>query len=414
MNRNYRRYSSNVDAFNWARKQRGAEDYYGLNLSINLRGMNLPEINFEKVNLSDADLNGANFEGANLRKANFDYTFAGNTVFRNADLRECSYLYKLNACGANFENADLRGTNFRPSQNDGGYDFYIRKLLRTAHFSGTKITSEQREQLIAWFGVPESDFESRFLIVPRGKYRHGPNSYFYEKGQEAYEQAKEERRIFTEKLNGNTLKFAIVPVQGNEDLYHRGGYAFSLCRSLPIMEALLGSQEARYKGKWLYFVFDDVPEQFREFAAVHEFGERVGGSHKEAIIMEFERARSKGMLDDYLAWMVAEHSDKLIGDAVYTFAKEGMGRLPRQVIEATESVMPKSVRAWKRKQETEKNGLPFDIWKLAWKGLLDDEIVSGLVRKGYDVAASLVEYWKEQMEIPNYKAIQKLTYLEPR
>ena len=415
MRRNYRNYSNNIDAFNKAR-QGWTQGFHGqrLNLDgINLERANLKEINFEQVRLWKASLDNVDFEGANLRGAVFDYTSADEANFRNADLRDCIYLYKLGAYNANFENADLRGAEFRIMPEKCTYDDNLRELLETAHFSGTKITPEQREQLVAWFRIPEDSIERKFIVVPRGQYRHGPNDYFLEKGREAHEKARKEGRIFTEKLNGDTLEYAVVSVQGNEDIRDHAGYAFSLVRTSDLLAGLLGSQEARYRGDWLYFVFDDVPEQFREFAAVHEFGEREGGSHREATIMEYERARSKGVLDDYLLWIVAEHPDKLIGDAVRTFAEEGMERLPNEVIRANESVMPKSVRAWKRKQENRKYGFPFDLWKLAWKGLPEDEIVKGLVRKGYDATIGLVEHWKEQMEIPDCRAIQKLTYLEP-
>lgn len=415
MRRNYRRFSSHVDAFNYARKSADSGYCRKLDLAgVNFAGASLPEINLELMDFGHATLDGANFEGANLRKSRFDYTTACDVNFRGADLRDCSGLYKIDyAQGANFENADLRGTSFRVMPENGTYDYYLRGLLEEANFSGTKITPEQREQLVTWFGMPEEGIERRFVVVPRGKYLGGPFEYFYEKGMEAHEKARNEGRIVTEKLNGDSLEYAVVPIQGNEDMRDHAGYAFSLVRSSNLLTALFGSRDAQYRGDWLYFVFDDVPEQFREFAAVHEFGEREGGSHKEATIMEYERAKSKGMLGDYLSWIVAEHPNKLIGDALNTFAEEEMVRLPDEVVEVTGSIMPKSTRAWKRKQENRKNGFPFDIWKLAWKGLPDDEIVKRLGRKGYDATTNLVEQWREQMEVPGYEAIQKLTYLEP-
>ncbi|MBW3000094.1 pentapeptide repeat-containing protein [Candidatus Woesearchaeota archaeon] len=409
MRRNYRGFSNNIDAFNRARKGRGSEDYHGLNLDgINLTGRDLREINFENVRLWRANLDVANFEGANLRRAVFDYTDADGANFKNADLKDCKYLYKLDADNANFEGADLRGAFF-----DKKYDQGLRRLLRDAHFSGTKITPEQKQRLISEFGIPEDYFEGKFVVMPRGLYPGGPNGWFFEKGLKAYEQAEKEGRIFTEKFNGNTLEYVVIPLQGNEDLRDHVGHAFSFCKSSSALTGLFGSQVAMYEGEWWYFVFDAVPEQLREFAAVHEFGEREGGSHKEATIMEYERARSKGMLEEYLSWYATNSPDRLIGDAVHTFAEEGMERLPREVIEATESVMPKNIRAWKRKQENKKHGLPFDIWKLAWKGLPDDGLVERLARKGHDITAGIVGHLKEQMEIPDYRAIQKLTYLEP-
>ena len=415
MRHHYRRFSSNVAAFNQARKNRGAEDYHDLDLDgINFDNADLQEINFENVNLGHATLDGANFEGANLRRARFDYTSAIGTNFRSADLKNCNGLYKIDGPDdAHFEQADLRGAHLRVWNNDDRYDHNIKRLLEVAHFSGTKITPEQREQLITLFGIPEDDLERRFVVLPRGRYPCGPNDYFYEKSVEAYEQVRKEGRIFTEKLNGNTLEYALVPVQGNEDIYNHTGSAFSFCKMSALLTDLLGSAEARYKGEWLYFVFNSVPERFREFAAVHEFGERAGRSHKEATIMEYERARSKGKLEDYLTWIVAEHQDKLIGDAIHIFAKEGMERLPIEVLEATKKVMPKNIRLWKRKQETRKRGLPFDLWQLAWEGLTEDEIVERLAVKGYDLSPDTASYWKEQMEIPASRAIQKLTYLKP-
>ncbi|MBI5804153.1 pentapeptide repeat-containing protein [Candidatus Pacearchaeota archaeon] len=402
---------SKVEAFNRARKQRWAEDFLGTDLFIG-SGMNLPGINLENVNLGSANLRQTNFEGANLKGVIFDYTHVDGAIFRNADLRDCRRLYKVVANGADFENADLRGASFRPYPEDKDYDRIMKGLLQDANFSGTKITAEQREQLINWFRLSEQDVESHFVVKPRGRYRH-PYDYSYEKGLQEHEKAEREGRIFSEQFNGSTLEYALVPVQGNEDIRDHAGYAFALCRSCPDLMQLLGSNEARYRGKWLYFVFEDVPEEFREFAAVHEFGERAGGNHKEATIIEYERARSRGTLDEYLSWLVATYPTRLIYDALH-FSNGGAERLPNEVIQATRKVMPRSASAWKKEQEIyRREGLPFDVWKLAWRGLTSEEIVQGLHKKGYDADANTVEYWREQMEIPDHRAIQRLTYLEP-
>lgn len=397
-----------VDAFNRARKLRGTEDYDGLDLdSLSLHGLDMRVVNFENVLLTHATVNRANFEGANLRRAIFDNTNAMGTNFKNADLKGCFYLYKMFADGADFENADLRGAFLHTD-----YTRDLRLMFRTAHFSGTIITPEQQEQLMSDFKIPRDFLESRFRVLPRGRYLRGPNEYFYEKGLKAYEQARTEGSMFTEKFNGKTMEYAVIPLQGNEDIRDAAGWAFSLCEMDSFSVGLLGSQKSRYEGKWMYFVFDVVPELFREVAAVHEFGEREGGSHKEAMKMEYERAKSKGILHQYISWIKQQSPDALIQN--YLLAKESGETLPNEVVEAVKDIMPQNIRTWKKhERETRKNSLPVDIWFLAWKGLSDVKIAERLGIKGYNATTDTVRYWREQMEIPRSQAIRKLTYLRP-
>lgn len=399
---------SNVDIFNRWRKRRRIEGYHGLNLdNINLEGADLRGVNFENVRLHDTILYDVNFEGANLRRAVFDYTYADKANFRNADLRDCTYLYKLDADGSNFENADLRGASLNKS-----YEEEIKELLGNAYFSGTKITPEQRMQLISEFDVPEDYFEGKFSITPRSQY-NGPNSWFFKKGLRAHKKAEKEGRIFTEQLNGKTLEYAVIPLKSHEDLHDIYGCAFSMCKPDSFITNLFGSKAGKYAGDWWYFVFDVVPEEFREFAAVHEFGEREGGSHKEARSMEYERVKSQGVLSEYTSWVLQNYPDILIGDVL--LVEGGEEALPREVVKAVRKILPNDIEAWKRQEKNEKQGLPVDIWELAWKkgGLTDYQISKELTTKGYEISPRAVRYYRERMEIPNYRAIKKLTFLEP-
>ena len=399
---------STADAFNFWRKKMW-KDGPSLDLrNMSIIGADLKGINLEGANLPNASLTCANLERANLRRVSFNYTFADRANFRNADLRDCEYLYKLDADEANFEGADLRGANLK---NQESYVKIVKRLLANAHFKNTKITPRQKIQLMTEFGVPAEYFTGRFKVIPRKEY--SPNEWQSKKAVKAYEKAKKDGRIFSEKLNGDILEYALIPVEGNEDLYNRFGYALSVCKIKMFLGTIFGSEHARSEGDWLYFVFDIVPERFREFFAVHEFGEREGGSHKEAMRMEYERAKSRSMLNEYISWRVENHPDGLIGNLLFVEGAEKV--LPTEVIEATKAIMPENIEAWKEEQLQRKQGLPVDIWVLAWRmgGLTDRQISGKLNEKGYDVSPRVVRYYREKMEIPDYRAIKKLTYLEP-
>jgi hypothetical protein len=398
-------------AFNEARKKYTIKHQpYGLSV----QGYNLKGLNLQGINFGHADLNEANFEGANLRHAKFDYTSASRTCFRNADLKGVNGLYKFSGFyGPDFEDADLRGALFRPFPDDSRYDHNIRFLLNGARFKETKITPEQRDQLVELYEIPLSSIENNFIVSPRGRYPNGPLQVILERSIDLYNDAKASNRVFKEQFNGQELEYAIVPVKGNEDIKNMKGYAFSFVQISATTVSFVGSAHARYLGNWSYFVFDCVPEQFREFAAVHEFGEREGGSHEEATIIEYERARSKGMLNEYLSWISSAFPGILVRDLIYVFTDDKIHRLPSEAQEAARKLMPTNIENWKEQQENRQYGLPVDIWNLAWKGLQDHEIHECLVQKNYDFTPEQVEYWKEQMEIPQWEKIKELTYVKP-
>jgi len=177
--------------------------------------------------------------------------------------------------------------------------------------------------------------------------------------------------------------------------------------------AYYGESSGRYKGDWKYFVFDNVPEQFREFLAVHEFGEKEGGSHEQARKREYERVEEKGMLTEYLRWHLEIIPDGLIGDVVIRGCNEDI--FPREALDAIQKIIPDDIDAWKTSHEKKKNGLHQDIWSLAWNGggLTDKQIASELDERGYETTPRMVRYYRERMEIPNSAAIRKCTYIVP-
>jgi len=104
MRKHYRRFPDNVDAFNFARKNMGAENHSGIDLyHKDLRGSSFQRINFERADMKNADMSGVDFEGANLRYARVEDTRIHRTNFRDADLKDCKGLYKVHAYEANFE-----------------------------------------------------------------------------------------------------------------------------------------------------------------------------------------------------------------------------------------------------------------------------------------------------------------------
>lgn len=395
---------SPVTVFNrWRRLRRKYDSEVSLP-HVRLAGANLKGINFERVYLYNAILDNANLEEANLRRAVFDYTNADGANFRNADLKNCFYLYKLTADGANFEGADLRGADL-----DEGYKSYLLRLLDNASFSRTKITPEQKAQLITKFDVREDFIDKKFLVMSLlGK---EPHAWLARKSSAAYKAAEREGRIYSEEYEGERFEYALIPLEGHEDLRNSFGYAFSFSSTSRIMTNVFGSSAAMYHGQWIYFVFDIVPERFRRYAALHEFGERVCGEHIRAVKMEYDLAKKEGILREYLNWISGMFPQIIIGNAL--IADERGIVLPPEFIEAASAIMPKDVRAWKEQEKNERRALQPDIWDLAWRGLSSREIAQALTARGYGASLRRIRHYMEIMEIPSPDAIRKLTYLKP-
>ncbi|MBI5389904.1 pentapeptide repeat-containing protein [Candidatus Woesearchaeota archaeon] len=399
----------NVDAINNLRDGHRHDLVYSLSFDkINLAGADLTAANLQSVRFHDGIFDDAILKGTNLRGVNFDYCTADRANFRGADLRDAR-IYKLDSV----EGADFSGADLRDAKVDTQYAHYVLQFFREATFKGTLITPEQQDMLRTQFGISCPDDDGRFKITPRGKSRGGPYDWFSEKAREAYVCAEKEGRVVSQEFEGQRFSYAIIPLRGYKDIFEHCGFAFSVNHQNHFVMQLFGSQQARYAGDWWYFVFDEVPEQFREFTAVHEFGERIGGSHKEATLLEYHAAKSKGMLHDYLAWLQERLPSKLIGDYVYTFAKGGRNQLLKEVKDAIQAILPENIGAWKKHDQQRKRGLVYDLWEIAWTGAEPEEIVAALRQKEYRTTAEEVNLWRKEMELPEPEAIKKMTYLKP-
>lgn len=122
-----------------------------------------------------------------------------------------------------------------------------------------------------------------------------------------YGEALEHRMVQQYQKHGMRFEYALVDAKKVAHL-KQYGMAFSHCLYNPFDAFFSGRKYALARGTWLLFVVRDMypkmPQQFLEYAAVHERGEQVTlGEHHLATKLEFAIAQKERKLREYMAWI---------------------------------------------------------------------------------------------------------------
>jgi len=137
-----------------------------------------------------------------------------------------------------------------------------------------------------------------------------------EKLSQTYEEARDQGRV--KKYNNGRYEFEYAVIDSSEvpeNLHFQaGGHlgdAFSNYQrqwwGKPIPDVMANN------GVYIFVVGDKIPEDYQEFAALHEYAELLTKSHGEATRYEFQKVAERGnkFLDKYTRWWTSYCGDTL-------------------------------------------------------------------------------------------------------
>ena len=182
---------------------------------------------------------------------------------------------------------------------------------------------------------------------------------------------------------GKKIVYFVHKLEGNEDLCAGLAMGFRFC------------------GKNI--VFDCVPEQFRDLVGIHEHCHSLGFlglDHKYILSIELFEAEKRGILKEYLGWIIIQGTGFAESEPVNYVARKVLG----------DSAVDNAIKH-KRKGSCSLNK---DVWELAWNSpASDDSLATKLQEYGHDVTAKQVAKCRALLSIPEHRRIQSKTYLEP-
>lgn len=105
--------------------------------------------------------------------------------------------------------------------------------------------------------------------------------------------------------DGFNFNYALVPYDLAKPIAKEYGPAFAYCKFDPWEAIFRGKKVALAKGDWIKFVVEDkVPEEVRDYVAIHERGEELSlGNHYFASKLEFAYASKKKDTKKYIDYI---------------------------------------------------------------------------------------------------------------